>query len=176
MHGAAERQIAAQADGQVGDTTEARLQRRQVGERLRGVHVAAVARVDHGHGRGARGDQRRSLLRVADGDHVHVVGHGLERVGDGLALGHRGELRAGEPDDLAAEPQHGGLEAQASARAGLIKKRGQHPAVAGMRHAFAVRIDVCRLVQQISNLGNGKRIQRDDALTDQRRLRRFLCD
>ena len=45
----------------------------------------------------------RSLLRVADGDHVHVVGHGLERVGDGLALGHRGELRAGEPDDLAAE-------------------------------------------------------------------------
>ena len=35
---------------------------------------------------------------------------------------------------------------------------------------------VVGLVQQISNLGNGKRIQRDDALTDQRRLRAFALD
>ena len=39
VHGAAEGQIAAQADGQVGDTAEARLQRGQVGERLRRMHV-----------------------------------------------------------------------------------------------------------------------------------------
>ena len=102
-HGAAEGQIAAQSHGQVGDAAEARLQRGQVGQRLRGVHVAAVAGVDYRHGCGAGGHQRGTLLRVTDGDHVHVVGHGLQRVGDGFALGHGGQLRAGESDDLAAE-------------------------------------------------------------------------
>ena len=68
-----------------------------------GLHVAAVAGVDYRHGCGAGGHQRGTLLRVTDGDHVHVVGHGLQRVGDGFALGHGGQLRAGESDDLAAE-------------------------------------------------------------------------
>ena len=68
-----------------------------------GGKVIGFAGVDYRHGCGAGGHQRGTLLRVTDGDHVHVVGHGLQRVGDGFALGHGGQLRAGESDDLAAE-------------------------------------------------------------------------
>ena len=147
MHGAAEGQIAAQADGQVGDTAEARLKRGQVGERLR---------------------------RMADGHHVDVVGHRLQRVGDRLALGDGGELGAGETDHLAAEAQHGGFETQTRARARLIKQSGKHPAFAGVCHFFTMGIDVLRFVQHFLNLTNGKIIESDDAFSDHRRFdRRF---
>ncbi len=174
MHGAAEGQIAAQADGQVGDTAEARLKRGQVGERLRRMHVSAVARVDDRHGGGAGCDQRGAFLRMADGHHVDVVGHRLQRVGDRLALGDGGELGAGETDHLAAEAQHGGFETQTRARARLIKQSGKHPAFAGVCHFFTMGIDVLRFVQHFLNLTNGKIIESDDAFSDHRRFdRRF---
>ncbi len=155
MHGASEGQVAAQSDGQIVDASEARLQRGQIGERLRRMHVAAIAGVDDGHGGGAGRDQRSSLLGVANRDHINIIGNGLQRIGDGLALGDGGQLGSGEADHLAAEPEHGGFEAQTGSGAGLIKQSGEHPAFAGVRHLFAMGIDVLRLMQQLLNLMNG---------------------
>ena len=173
VHGASEGQVAAQADGQVSDAAEARLQGGQVGQGLRGVHVAAVARVDDGDRGGAGGDERRALLRVADGDGVDVVGHGFDGVGDRLALGHRGQLRAGEADDLAAQAQHGRLEAQAGAGARLVEQGGQHTALAGVRDLTAMRVDVCGLVQEFENLVTGQIVKRHDALANEWGFRRW---
>ena len=116
----------------------------------------------------------RRFLRMADGHHVDVVGHRLQRVGDRLALGDGGELGAGETDHLAAEAQHGGFETQTRARARLIKQSGKHPAFAGVCHFFTMGIDVLRFVQHFLNLTNGKIIESDDAFSDHRRFdRRF---
>ena len=174
MHGAAEGKVSAQADGQVGDAAEAGLQGGQIGQGLRRMHVSAIAGVDDRHGCGTGGNERRSFLRMTDGDDVHVVGDGLQRVGDGLALGDGGELGAGETDHLAAEAQHGGFETQTRARARLIKQSGKHPAFAGVCHFFTMGIDVLRFVQHFLNLTNGKIIESDDAFSDHRRFdRRF---
>ena len=172
VHGAAEGQIAAQADGQVGDAAEAGLQGGQIGQGLRRMHVPAIAGVDDRHGCGTGGNERRSFLRMTDGDDVHVVGDGLQRVGDGLTLGDGRELCARETDHLAAESQHGGFEAQTSARARLIKQSGEHPAFAGVRHFLTMGIDVLRFTEQFLDLTKGKIIERDDAFSDHRRFNR----
>ena len=131
------------------------------------MHVPAIAGIDDRHERGA-------LLRMADGDHINVIGNGLQGIGNGLALGHGGELGAGKTDHLAAESQHGGFEAQSGTRARLIKQSGKHPAFTGVRHFLAMGINVLRLVQQFLNLTNGKIVKSDDAFSDHRRLcRRF---
>ena len=111
------------------------------------MHVPAVAGVDDRHGSSAGRHERSTLLRVANRHHIHVVGHGFQSVRNGFTLGHGSELGAGEADHLAAESEHGGFEAQTRTSAGLIKQSGEHPAIAGVRHFFTMRINVLRLVE-----------------------------
>ena len=114
--------------------------------------MTTVAGVDHRHGGGAGGHQSGAFLRMADGHHVHIVGHGLQGVGNGLTLGHRGQLRAGEADDLAAETQHCGLEAQTGAGGGLIEQCGEHASVTSVSHFLTMAVNICGLMQNIEDL------------------------
>ena len=181
MHGPPEGQVAAQADGQPGNSAITRGDSRKVGERLGGVHVPAVTSVDDGDaevlGRAGR-HERSAFLGVTHRDDVDEIGHGFHGVGDGFALGHGGQLGAGETNHMAAEPEHRRFEAQTRARAGLIKKGGQHPAVAGMRHLMTMRFDVLRFMEQIDNLGCRQIVKRDHAFADHGRcgfLRNAVC-
>ena len=87
MHGAPEFQVAAEA---YRVPLEAALQgayRKHVGERLRGVEVAAVARVDDRAGGVAACEERGALLGVPHGDDVHVGAYGADGVGKRFPLG-----------------------------------------------------------------------------------------
>ena len=96
MDGAAEFQIAAQADGQIIQTALAAADGHQVGQGLGGVLVAAVTGVDHRDAGITAGAQRGTLFRVAHGDDVGVAGHHTDGVGHTLALGSAGDRFTGE--------------------------------------------------------------------------------
>ena len=93
-------QIAAQAHGQpvhlapqAGDGGEIR-------SGLGGVHVAAVAGVDHRHVGVQGGRLGRALLGVAHHHHVGIARHHLDGVLQGLALGGGGGLWVGEANTV----------------------------------------------------------------------------
>ena len=117
-------QVAAQADRQVVQPPLFAVDGHEVGQRLRGVVVSAVARVDDRdlrvHGR----DQRRALLGMAHGDDVAVTADGADGVGHTLALGGGGAVGGGEAQHLPAQTQHGALEAETSAGGGLEEQGG----------------------------------------------------
>lgn len=90
-----------------------------VEERLRGVLVRAVARVDDAALEEAGEEVRRAGGAVPDDDDVGVEGLEVARgVLEGLAFLERAGLDA-EVDDIGAEADGGQLEADARARAGL---------------------------------------------------------
>ena len=152
MHGAAELEVAAQADGQVREAALFAPDGQKVGQRLRGVVVAAVAGVDHRHVRLHRGHQRRALLGVAHGDDVRVAGDDFHGVGNALALGGRGRGRLGKAQHLPAQFVHGRLKAEARARGGLEKQRRQLLAVAGLGVFLGVGDDVFRRGDEAGDL------------------------
>ena len=125
-------QIAAQAHGQpvhlapqAGDGGEIR-------SGLGGVHVAAVAGVDHRHVGVQGGRLGRALLGVAHHHHVGIARHHLDGVLQGLALGGGGGLGVGEAEHRAPHPQHGGLKGKVGAGGRLIEQAGHHPPTAGV--------------------------------------------
>ena len=89
VDGAAELQVAAQADGQVIQPALAAADGHQVGQGLGGVLVAAVAGVDDRDAGVAGGAQRCALLGVAHGHDVGIAGDHADGVGHALALGWR---------------------------------------------------------------------------------------
>ncbi len=125
VDGAAEAEVAAEADGQVVDVAEFTVDGQQVGEGLRRVAVAAVAGVDDGHRGDFRGGQRSALDGVAHGDDVGEAGQDADGVLDGFTLGDRRAGGVGETEDLSAEFLHGGGKAQARTRAGLVEEGGE---------------------------------------------------
>ena len=125
VDGAAEFQVAAEADGQVVKASFALADGHQVDEGLGGVTVAAVSGVDDRnpgkHGR----PQGRALHGVTHGNDVSIIADDPGGVAHGLALAGAGELCPGKAKCPAAQPQHGRLKGQPGAGAGLIKQRGE---------------------------------------------------
>ena len=123
---AAELQVAAQTDRQIVQPPLFAVDGHEVGQRLRGVIVAAVARVDDRdlrvHGR----DQRRALLGMAHGDDVAVAADDAHGVRDGLALGGGRALRRGDAEHLAAEREHRALKARKTALRGSSRRTCGH--------------------------------------------------
>ncbi len=152
VDGAAELKVAAEADGQVVESPLLALDGEQVRERLRRVVVAAVTGVDDGdlgvHG----GDERRALFRVAHGDDVGIAADGADGIGDALALRRRRAAGGREAEDLAAEREHGGLEAQARPGRGLKEQRGEDLAVALVGIGLRAGDDVVGLGDQFVDL------------------------
>ena len=122
--------VADDRDVQALEPAERLLDRVEVEQRLRRVLVLAVAGVDDvrlGH---PRDELRRADLRVADHDHVRVVGAERERgVLQRLALVHR---RAGglDAERVGGEPLRGELEARRGARRGLVEEVDDEAALA----------------------------------------------
>ena len=109
------------------EPAERLLQRVQVEQRLRRVLVLAVAGVDDVRLRHARDELRRADLRMADHDHVRVVGAERERgVLQRLALVHR---RAGglDAERVGGEPLRRELEARGRARRRLEEEVDDEP-------------------------------------------------
>jgi len=144
VDGAAEFQIAAEANGEVFKAALFPLDGQQVGQRLGGVVVAAVPGVDDRDGHVLRRHPGRALLEVPHGDDVREAFHGLGRVGHALALGHGAAAGVGKADDLAAQLQHGGFKAQPRAGRGLVKEGGELFAAAFFRVGVGVCDDVFR--------------------------------
>ena len=156
VHRAAELQVAAQADRQVVQPTLFAVDGHEVGQRLRGVVVAAVARVDDRDLRVHGSDQRRALLGMAHGDDVAVAADDAHGVRDGLALGGGRALRRGDAEHLAAEREHRALEAQARARGRLEKQRGEDLPVALVGILLGVLHDRAGGVDELHDLLRGQ--------------------
>ena len=156
MHRAAELKVPAHAHGQAAQPALFPADGEQVGEGLGGVAVAAVPGVDEGHGQLAGGGHGRALLGVAHGNDVGVTGHGAHRVGNALPLGGGAGLGFGEAQHAAAQLQHGRLEAQAGAGAGLKEQGSQFLALHHVGVLGAVGDDVVRQIQNPVDLVNGQ--------------------
>ena len=164
MHRAAELQVAAQADGHPADFPPLAADGEHVGEGLGGVLVAAVPGVDNGDVGVAGGHIGGALLKVAHGGDVGVAGNHADGVGNALPLGGGAAARRGEPQHLAPQAHHGGLEAQTGAGAGLVEQGGQNLAVAGVGVLCRAGQDVLRQREQPVRLLAGE-IQRVDKVS-----------
>ena len=98
------------------------------------------------------GQTRGALLGMAHGRNVGVALHGAQRVGDTLALGGGRGRGLGESDHLSAEAQHGRLEAQARARARLIKKSCQDLAFATLAVLRRIGDDLVTQIEDFAEL------------------------
>ena len=164
VDGAAELQVAAQADGQVVETALAAADGHQVGHGLGGVLVSAVACVDDRDAGVPAGPQRCALLGVAHGHDVGVAGHDADGVGHALALGSAGHVLTGEAKDMAAEVQHRGLKGEAGAGGRLVEQGGQLFVGGHILISGRVGADVVGQVQQRGDLLLAE-IQRIDQMT-----------
>ena len=116
----------------------------QVGERLRGMTVPPVARVDDGDAGFCRGDERRALDGMPYGDDIRIVAHDADGIPHAFALGGGGGRSLREADDASAQLQHRRLEREAGARGRLEKERRQLFSLSGFRIVLPVRGDVFR--------------------------------
>ena len=148
-------QVAAETNRHVVETALLALDRQEVGKRLRGMGVAAVAGVDDRDARILRGHQRRTLLEVTHGDDVGEAADHAHGVGHRLALRHRRGVGVGEADDLPAQFEHRRRETQPRAGRRLVEERGQFLAPARLAVLGAVGDNV--LGQSYDLLGFGNR-------------------
>ncbi len=125
VDGAAELQVAAQADGQVIQPSHAAAYGHEVRQGLGGVLVAAVARIDHRDAGVAGSAQRCALFGVAHGHNVGVAGDYADGVGDAFTLGSAGNVLARKTQHVSAEVQHGRLEGEAGAGGRLVEQGGE---------------------------------------------------
>ena len=156
VDGAAELEVAAEADGQVIEAALFAVDGEKVGQRLGGVVVTAVARVDDGDLRVHGGDQRRALLGVTHGDDVSIAADSAHRVGNALALGGGRAACGREAQHLAAKTEHRGLKAQARAGRGLKEERCEDLAVALVCVGVGVVDDVVGRGDHIVDLLGGQ--------------------
>ena len=169
VHGAPVAQIAADLHGQPAEPALLAAQGVEVGQRLRRVLMRAVAGVDDRTLGMVGGDAGCALPRVTDHDGVGVALNHPDGVGDALALGRRAARGVGRRDDLATEAQHGRLEGEPRAGAGLVEEAGQDaplgdrqpPAQPGGDTAQTSRQLVGQL-QETLNLVEGEIVDRDE--------------
>ena len=156
VDGAAEFQVAAQADGQIVEAALLPVDGQQIRQGLGGVVVATVSGVDDGYQRVAGGHQRSTLLGVAHGDDIAVTADGADGVGHALTLGGGGAAGGGEAQHLPAQTQHGALEAETGAGGGLEEQGGQYFAVALVGIGGGMVDDVAGGAHQIHDLLRGQ--------------------
>ena len=154
MDGAAELEVAAEADRHVVETPLFALDRQQVGQRLRRVAVAAVTGIDDRYPGILRGHERRPLLEVAHGDDVREAADHTYGIGHGLALGHGRRVGVRETDDAAAQLHHGRGETQARTGRGLVEERRQLLSLARLAVFGTVGDDVLRQRNDLFGFGN----------------------
>ncbi len=119
---AAVQDVADDRDMQPFEPAELLLQRVEVEQRLRRMLVRPVARVDDVCTGDVRDELRRADVRVADDDHVRVVGSERERcVLQRLALVD-GRARGLQRHRVGREPLRSELEARRRARRGLVEE------------------------------------------------------
>ena len=110
--------------------------------------VRPVAAVDDGHAGVLGGKPRGAIAGMTEHDDVGVVRDDPHGVGKAFALGDAAGRRVGAGHDLAAETQHGALEGEACARARLVEKTGQNPAL-GAVGAFGDAVLVAGIAERI---------------------------
>ena len=118
-------EIAAQPDAQMIEPSFFLAERHHIGERLSGMEMSPVPRVDDGYAGIQRGGQGGPGHRMPHSDDVRVAADHPDGIFQGFPFGNRGVRRIVEPDDPPAQPQHGGLKGHLGAGGGLIKQRGQ---------------------------------------------------
>ena len=141
-------QVAAQADGQVVYFAPQAGDGSQVGHGLGGVHVAAVAGIDHGHVGVEGGGLGCALPGGAHHDDIGIVGDDLDGVLQRLSLGHRGGIGVGKAEYRAAQTEHGRLEGEVGAGGGLVKQVGRHLAPTYVNEFFRCVYDLTGPVVQ----------------------------
>ena len=112
VYGAAEFEVAAQTDGHVVETSLQGTDGEQIGQRLRGMLVAAVAAVDDRNAGDLFGHHGRALFGMADRSDVRKAGDRPDGVRYALALGHGGTGCIGEAHDASSQVEHGSLRAE----------------------------------------------------------------
>ena len=125
MHGASVFQIAAHGDFQMVQAALRFVNGDQIQQRLAGVLVGAVARVNHGHARKFGQHARCAVFRVALDNRIGIAGDNSRGIGQRFAFFRAGVRAVGKTDDLTAQPLHGGFERQARA-GGRFEEAGRN--------------------------------------------------
>ena len=133
--------IAHDGDGEVGEIALVVADGVHVQQRLRGVGVAAVTRVDHMHMRRHMLRNQVGRTRFAVAHHKNIRRHGAEvgnRIEQRLTLGRAG-ARDVQVDDVSRQARGGDLERGAGAGA-VLKKQVEHAFAAQQRHFFDLAV------------------------------------
>ena len=111
--------------------------------------VRTVAAVDNRYVGHARRHERSAVFGVTHGDDVGEFIDGHYGVGKRLAFRYRRGACIRESENITAEFEHRGLEAEAGARTGFVEESGQRLVLA----SFSVSRTVCDDVErEINNL------------------------
>ena len=164
MDGPAVEQVTAHADLHMVEPALFAAERYNVGQRLGGVQVTAVAAVYQRDLRIERSRHRRALDRVPHGDNVGIAADDRNGVLEALALGYRGVHGIVKADGAAAELEHRGLKGHLRARARLIKERRQNLSVAGVAVVGRTLHDFACLADQLVDLCHTQRFEVDQIL------------
>ena len=170
MDGAAILQVAQHGDGQAVDLAQLLADGEQVEQRLGGVLADAVAGVDDRLA-GVLGRQRgRAGLRVAQHDHIGVAFQRADRVGQRLALGHRGVAHLVDRDHAAAQPLHGRGERGRGAGRRLVEQVGQDLALEQVEGAHAAHhlLHLVGHAEDVFQIGAAELLHREDVLAVER--------
>ena len=123
VDGPAVEQVAADADLHVIEPALLAAERHDIGERLGGMEMSAVAAVDQRHLGVERRRHGGSLDGMADGDDVGIAADDGDGVLEALALGDGGIHGIVEADGAPAQLEHRGLEGHLRAGARLVEQR-----------------------------------------------------
>ena len=125
MDGAAELQIAAQADGQVIQPTHPGADGHQIGHGLGGVLVAAVTGIDDRDAGVAGSAERRTLFGMAHCHDIGIAGDHTDGICNAFSLGSAADGLAREAEDMSAEVQHRGLKRKTGTGGRLVEQSSQ---------------------------------------------------
>ena len=126
MHRAPILEVAAKSHIQVTDFAPKGGNGGEVGQGLGGVHMPAVACVDHRHVGVQAGGLGSALGGGAHDDHIRIVRHHFNGILQGLALGGGRGLGVRKAEYAAPQPHHRRLEAEIRPSRRLKKKARHH--------------------------------------------------
>ena len=149
VDGAAEFEIAAEADGHVAEPLFQRADRHEVCQCLCGMLVAAVAAVDDGDAGGLFRDHGSALFGMTDGSDICKAGDGADGIRYALAFGDRGAVRVRKSHGGSAHIQHGCLGAQPCAGRGFVEECRQFLSAACICVFFRICFNICRSVEKM---------------------------
>ena len=149
-------QVAAEAHGKVAKSSLFAVDGQKVCQRLGGMAVTAVARVDDGNACIGRRHIGCALLGVTHGDNIGVAADNLGGIGNALALGCRRGGCLGKADDASAQLQHRRLKAETRASGRLKEQRCQLFAAASLAVLFGRCNNILGNRDQLLDLGGGQ--------------------